>query len=73
MGRENHFKPGYFRAKVGCLFPRGNREAKKTSQTFVLEKAASKLLSDFGKKTCKTKSAFLCNAGQSRPCFHRAL
>jgi hypothetical protein len=45
----------------------------KTSQALTLEKAASKLFSNFGKKICKTKSALPCNISQSRPCFSHAL
>jgi hypothetical protein len=52
---ENDFKCGFSRVEVGD-FPSGNCEAK-TSQTSTLEKAASKLFSNFGKKIYKAKRA----------------
>jgi hypothetical protein len=52
--------------------PSGDRKAK-TSQTLALEKATSKLFSNFGKKICKTKSTLPCNISQSRPYFSHAL
>jgi hypothetical protein len=68
---EIGFECDFSRVKVSD-FPSSDRMAK-TSQTFTLEKAASKLFSSFGKKICKTKSALPYNISQSRPCFSHAL
>jgi hypothetical protein len=51
---ENDFECDFSRVKVSD-FPSGDRKAK-TSQTLTLEKAASKLFFDLGRKTCKAKS-----------------
>jgi hypothetical protein len=50
----NDFECDFSRVKVSD-FPSGDRKAK-TSQTFTLEKAASKPFSNLGKKIWKTKS-----------------
>jgi hypothetical protein len=68
---ENNFECGFSRVKISD-FPSGDRKAK-TSQTFTLEKTASKLFSDFGKETCKAKSTLPYNFSQPRPCFSHAL
>jgi hypothetical protein len=54
---ENDFECDFSRAKVSD-FPSGDRMAN-TSQTLTLEKAASKLFFNFGKKICKTKPALI--------------
>ena len=68
---ENDFECDFSRVKVSD-FPSGDRKAK-TSQTLTLEKAASKLFFNLGKKICKTKSALPYSISQSRPCFSHAL
>ena len=68
---ENDFKCDFSRAKVRD-FSNGDREAK-TSQTLTLEKSASKLFSNFGKKICKTKSVLPNNISLLRSCFSHAL
>ena len=67
---ENDFKCDFSRAKVRD-FSNGDREAK-TSQTLTLEKSASKLFSNFGKKICKTKSVLPYNISLLRSCFSHA-
>ena len=68
---ENDFKCDFLRVEVSD-FPSGDRKAK-TSQTLTLEKAASKLFFNLGKKICKTKSTLPYSISQSRPCFSHAL
>jgi hypothetical protein len=71
LGPEYGFECDFSRVIVSG-FPSGDRKAK-TSQTLTLEKAASKLFLNFGKKICETKSALPYNISQSRPCFSHAL